>query len=179
MRNWQVKHRSGRLQFNQGFVRIQIAGFYFVYSQMFYHDGLPYQVSHQLFVNSDKFMESTSAVVSEDRKYNTNYNGGVVFLNTTDTVSVQTPFSNHYFMNPSSSYFGLFLLHPTETWPSDSKLFSRYRQLQFYHMFRQQSLPVIFWELDYCLDSVGHDCGFWIILIWSFCNLPTRYRTYT
>lgn len=58
-------------------------------------------------------MESTSAVISEDRKYNTNYNGGVVFLNSTDTVSIKTPFSNHYFMNPSSSYFGAFLLHAT------------------------------------------------------------------
>ena len=120
MRNWRLKHRSGRLQFDQGFIRIQIAGFYFVYSQMFYHDGLPYQVSHQLFVNSVKFMESTSAVISEDRKYNTNYNGGVVFLNSTDTVSIQTPFSNHYFMNPSSSYFGAFLLHAAVPWPTDN-----------------------------------------------------------
>ena len=87
---------------------------------MFYHDGLPYQVSHQLFVNSVKFMESTSAVISEDRKYNTNYNGGVVFLNSTATVSIQTPFSNHYFMNPSSSYFGAFLLHAAVPWPTDN-----------------------------------------------------------
>ena len=58
-------------------------------------------------------MESTSAVVSVARKYNTNYNGGVVFLNTTDRVSVRTPFSTRYYMNPSSSYFGAFMLHAT------------------------------------------------------------------
>lgn len=80
---------------------------------MFYHDGTPLQISHQLFVNSEKFMESTSAVVSVARKYNTNYNGGVVFLNTTDRVSVRTPFSTRYYMNPSSSYFGAFMLHAT------------------------------------------------------------------
>lgn len=112
-----MKYRSGRLEHHHhdGTVQIQIAGFYYVYSQMFYQDGNPYQMSHQLFVNSDKFMESTSAVVNESRKYSTNYNGGVVFLNSTDRISVRTPFSHHYYMNPASSYFGAFLLHPTSS----------------------------------------------------------------
>lgn len=191
MRNWQLKYRSGRLQFDQGFIRIQIAGFYFVYSQMFYHDGLPYQVSHQLFVNSVKFMESTSAVISEDRKYNTNYNGGVVFLNSTDTVSIQTPFSNHYFMNPSSSYFGAFLLHAAVPWPTDNVfavqtatipsclgsvntligniyIFLKFsvtrnvESLKKLSTFSWSRLSVVFANFD-----------------WSFCNLSARYRTYT
>ncbi|XP_020603222.1 macrophage receptor MARCO-like isoform X3 [Orbicella faveolata] len=113
VRNWLVKYRSGRIQHHNGIVQVQISGFYYVYSQMFYHDGTPLQMSHQLCVNSDKFLESTSAVVSEARKYNTNYNGGVVLLNATDRISVRTPFSTRYYMNPSSSYFGAFLLHPT------------------------------------------------------------------
>ena len=110
-----MQHRSGRIQYRQhhGTVQIQIAGFYYVYSQMVYHDGSAYLMSHQLYVNSRKFMQSTSAVVSDERKYITNYNGGVVFLNATDHISVRTPFSNTYLMKPSSSYFGAFLLHPT------------------------------------------------------------------
>ena len=94
-------------------MEIQVSGFYYVYSQMFYHDGTPHQMSHQLYVNRHKFLESTSAVVSEAKKYNTNYNGGVVLLNATDHIFVRTPFSTLYYMNPSSSYFGAFLLHPT------------------------------------------------------------------
>ena len=113
VRNWLVMYRSGRIEHHNGIVQVQISGFYFVYSQMFYHDGTPHQMSHQLFVNSHKFMESTSAVVSEARKYNTNYNGGVILLNATDRIFVRTPFSTRYYMNPSSSYFGAFLLHPT------------------------------------------------------------------
>ena len=111
--NWLLKYRSGRIEHHNGIVQVQISGFYYVYSQMFYHDGRPHQMTHQLFVNSQKFLESTSAVVSEARKYNTNYNGGVVLLNATDRIFVRTPFSTRYYMNPSSSYFGAFLLYPT------------------------------------------------------------------
>lgn len=117
VRNWLLKYRSGRIEHHNGIVQVQISGYYYVYSQMFYHDGTPHQMSHQLFVNRHKFLESTSAVVNEARKYNTNYNGGVVFLNATDRIFVRTPFSTYYYMNPSSSYFGAFLLHHTTRWP--------------------------------------------------------------
>lgn len=111
VKNWEVQHKSGGLQYSDGTVQIQIAGFYYVYSQMFYHDGSAYQMTHQLYVNSRKFMQSASAVVSKERMYSTNYNGGVVFLNATDNISVRTPFSRFYQMDPSYSYFGAFLLH--------------------------------------------------------------------
>lgn len=115
VRNWQVQHRSGSIHYRRqhGTVQIQIAGFYYVYSQMYYYDGMAYQMTHQLYVNSRKFMQSTSAVISEEKKYSTNYNGGVVFLNSTDHISVRTPFSRVYKMDPGYSYFGAFLLHPT------------------------------------------------------------------
>ncbi|CAH3195754.1 unnamed protein product [Porites evermanni] len=115
VRNWQVQHRSGSIHYRRqhGTVQIQIAGFYYVYSQMYYYDGMAYQMTHQLYVNSRKFMQSTSAVISEEKKYSTNYNGGVVFLNSTDHISVRTPFSRVYKMDPGFSYFGAFLLHPT------------------------------------------------------------------
>ena len=57
-------------------------------------------------------MESTSVVASQDRKYNTNYNGGVFFLNASDYISVRSPDSKFYFMKSSASYFGAFLIHP-------------------------------------------------------------------
>ena len=115
VKNWQEQHRSGRLQYSHGTIQIQTAGFYYVYSQMYYHDGLAYQMTHQLYVNSRILMQSTSAVVSKDRKYSTNYNGCVVFLNATDHISVRTPFSRVYLMEPTYSYFGAFLLHPVTT----------------------------------------------------------------
>ena len=110
-----MQHRSGNIHYRRqhGTVQIQIAGFYYVYSQMYYYDGMAYQMTHQLYVNSRKFMQSTSAVISEEKKYSTNYNGGVVFLNSTDYISVRTPFSRVYKMDPGYSYFGAFLLHPT------------------------------------------------------------------
>lgn len=118
--NWQVRHKSGKLIYSDGKVLIKTAGYYYVYSQMYYNDDSAFQMEHQLNINRRTFMQSRSAVDGPPATkgsgyhpgYKTNYNGGVVFLNTSDYISVRTPFSRFYSMKPEYSYFGAFLIHP-------------------------------------------------------------------
>ncbi|XP_068732456.1 macrophage receptor MARCO-like isoform X1 [Montipora capricornis] len=116
--NWQVRHKSDGLMYSKGAVHIRKAGYYYVYSQMYYHDETAYQMAHQLYVNAHKFMQSRSTVANKGRGYNpgynTNYNGGIVFLNVSDYISVRTPFSRYYSMDPEYSYFGAFMIHPAQ-----------------------------------------------------------------
>ena len=113
MRNWQAQRRSSSIHYRRqyGTVQIQIAGFCYVYSQMYYYDDMAYQMMHKLYDNLGKFMQSTSAVISEE-KYSIIYSG-VVFFNSTDHISVRTPCSRVYKMDPRYGYFGAFMLHPT------------------------------------------------------------------
>ena len=79
---------------------------------MFYYDGTTNHLSHFTYINDRKVMESVSSPASTERKYYTNYHGGVFFLNTTDHVSVQIPFTHLlYRMDSKASFFGAFLLH--------------------------------------------------------------------
>lgn len=118
--NWQVRHKSGNLIYSDGKVHIKTAGYYYVYSQMYYNDDSAFQMEHQLNINRRTFMQSRSAVDGSPATggsgyhpgYKTNYNGGVVFLNTSDYISVRTPFSRFYSMKAEYSYFGAFLIHP-------------------------------------------------------------------
>ena len=57
-------------------------------------------------------MRSISSVVSEVKKYNTNYQGAVFLLRKGDQISVRIPFTKSYFMNKETSYFGAFLISP-------------------------------------------------------------------
>ena len=111
--NWKLGHVSGSIKFvSNSFLVIGTPGYYFVYSQMFYYAGDTLFMGHYTYVNEEPVMRSLSSVVSERKKYNTNYQGAVFRLRKNDKLSVRIPFTKSYFMNKETSYFGAFLIAP-------------------------------------------------------------------
>ena len=111
--NWEVRHKGGSIQYHSGtgIIVVKKTGYYFIYSQMFYYDGTAFQMGHGTFINHDKVLESLGSVVSNQRKYNTKYHGGVFLLRANDTVSVHVPYVKFYYMDREGSFFGAFLVH--------------------------------------------------------------------
>ena len=114
--HWKVKHMAGAVQYHnsQGTIEIKIAGYYFIYSQMYYYDGSPILMAHHTFINNDKVMESVGSVISDTKMFNTKYHGGVFLLQANDTISVGVPYTKKYYMDEEGSFFGAFLIHPIE-----------------------------------------------------------------
>ncbi|KAL9963488.1 hypothetical protein ACROYT_G026999 [Oculina patagonica] len=111
--NWKLSHKTGSIKFvSNSFLVIGTAGYYFVYSQLFYYAGDTLFMGHYTYINEEPVMRSLSSVVSETKKYNTNYQGAVFLLRKGDKISVRIPFTKSYFMNRETSYFGAFLVSP-------------------------------------------------------------------
>lgn len=94
-----------------GSVEVKRAGFYFIYSQMYYFDGETIQMAHHTYVNHNRVMESMASVIGKEKKLDTKYHGGVFQLRVNDTITVRVPYTKHYNMKPFGSFFGAFLLH--------------------------------------------------------------------
>ncbi|XP_022792724.1 C1q-related factor-like isoform X1 [Stylophora pistillata] len=111
--NWRLGHITGSIKFvSNSFLVIGTTGYYFVYSQLFYYAGDTLLMGHYTYINEEPVMRSLSSVVSEERKYNTNYHGAVFLLKSGDKISVRIPFTKSYFMHKETSYFGAFLISP-------------------------------------------------------------------
>lgn len=98
-----------------GILVIGKPGFYFLYSQMFYYSSKAMYMAHYLYVNETPLLRSLSSMASGKRKYYTNYQGGVFQLNSGDKISIRVPFNETLYMNKETSYFGAFLIYPTNT----------------------------------------------------------------
>ena len=111
--NWAVRHIEGSIVYHSesGHIEVKKTGYYFIYSQMFYYDGTALQMGHYTYINHDKVLESLGSVVSDMRKYNTKYHGGVFLLRANDTLSVHIPYSKTYYLDREGSFFGAFLVH--------------------------------------------------------------------
>lgn len=111
--NWRLGHITGNIKFvSNSFLLIGTTGYYFIYSQLFYYAGDTLFMGHYTYINEEPVMRSISSVVSETKKYNTNYQGAVFLLGKGDKISVRIPFTKSYFMNRETSYFGAFLISP-------------------------------------------------------------------
>ncbi|KAL9963484.1 hypothetical protein ACROYT_G026995 [Oculina patagonica] len=112
--NWSVRHRLGSILYHEstGTVEIKRAGYYFIYSQMYYYDGDTLQMAHNTYINNEIVMESLASVINQTKKYNTKYHGGVFLLRVNDTISVRVPYTSRYNMDSLKSFFGAFLIHP-------------------------------------------------------------------
>ena len=100
----------------KGEIKVKRAGYYFVYSQMFYADGGDkiLQMAHETYISGEKVMSSVESITSKDsnsRQYHTKYHGGVFHVKANGTISVRAPFTIRYQMDPTASFFGAFLLH--------------------------------------------------------------------
>ena len=111
--NWEVRHKGGSIEYHSdtGLIAVKKTGFYFIYSQMFYYDGTVLQMGHYTYINHNKVLGSLGSVVSDLRKYNTKYHGGVFLLRANDTVSVHIPYIKVFRMDREGSFFGAFLVH--------------------------------------------------------------------
>ena len=100
----------------RGEIKVKRAGYYFVYSQMYYADGGDKIVlmAHDTYISGKKVMSSVESITSKDsnpRQYHTKYHGGVFHVKANGTISVRAPYTNRYQMDPIGSFFGAFLLH--------------------------------------------------------------------
>lgn len=99
-----------------GEIKVKRAGYYFVYSQMYYADGGDkiLQMAHNTYISGKIVMSSVESITSKDsnsRQYHTKYHGGVFHVKANGTISVRAPFTIRYQMDPTGSFFGAFLLH--------------------------------------------------------------------
>ena len=113
-----MKHKSGSMEYEEtrGEIKVKRAGYYFVYSQMYYADGGDkiLQMAHDTYISGEKVMSSVESITSKDsnsRQYHTKYHGGVFHVKANGTISVRAPFTIRYQMDPTASFFGAFLLH--------------------------------------------------------------------
>ena len=100
----------------RGEIKVERAGYYFVYSQMYYADGGGKIVlmAHDTYISGKKVMSSVESITSKDsnsRQYHTKYHGGVFHVKANGTISVRATYTNRYQMDPTRSFFGAFLLH--------------------------------------------------------------------
>ena len=113
-----MKHKSGSMKYEEtrGEIKVKRAGYYFVYSQMFYADGGDkiFQLGHDTYISDKKVMSSVESITSKafnPRQYHTKYHGGVFHVKANGTISVRATYTNRYQMDPTRSFFGAFLLH--------------------------------------------------------------------
>ena len=109
-----MKHRAGSIQYHgdTGRVEVKRAGYYFIYSQMYYYDDSTEQMGHFTYINREAVMASVQSVIAKHKKLNTKYHGGVFRLKANDNITIRVPYTKHYNMDPKGSFFGTFLLHP-------------------------------------------------------------------
>ncbi|EDO46106.1 predicted protein [Nematostella vectensis] len=112
--NWKTSLITGKMRFiREGVLLVGTSGYYWVYSQMYYYDSMTRYMSHDVYINEESKLRSISAVPKGPfRKFNTNFNGGVFFLEAGDRISIRVPFSRYLFMYSNTSYFGAILLFP-------------------------------------------------------------------
>ena len=81
---------------------------------MYYYDGESLQMAHNTYINHEIVMESLASVINQTKKYNTKYHGGVFLLRVNDTISVRVPYTSRYNMDSLKSFFGAFMIHPSD-----------------------------------------------------------------
>lgn len=108
--NWTLKHREGSILYNpsSGHIQVKKAGYYFIYSQMFYYDGSSTYMAHATFINDAKVMGSIGSVIDSKRFLDTKFHGGVFSLRENDTISVHVSYHSTYYMTFGESFFGAF-----------------------------------------------------------------------
>lgn len=104
------------MEYNEarGEIRVKRAGYYFIYSQMYYAEGDTLQMAHDTFIGGKKVMTSMESITSKDhkvRQFHTKYHSGVFHVKANGTISVRVPYTKRYQMDPTGSFFGAFLLH--------------------------------------------------------------------
>ena len=96
---------------NNGNLKVDVAGYYFIYSQILYFDGDSPNNGHEMYIDGREVLKAVYSVVSKTRKSHTQYISGIFFINKGQKISVGTTLTRTYLFMESSSFFGAFLLH--------------------------------------------------------------------
>lgn len=109
--SWKRKHTTANMVYENGYLKVEVDGFYFIYSQMFYYDGTSSYIGHEMYLDSHPVLKAVDSVVNAHRKFHTQYTSGVFWIKRGQKISVGTSVTRNYFFSESSSFFGAFLLH--------------------------------------------------------------------
>ena len=97
---------------NNGYLKVGVAGYYFIYSQMVYIDGDSPNIGHEMYIDDREVLKAVYSVVNKTSKVHTQYISGIFLIKTGQKISVGTTLKRIYLFPESSSFFGAFLLHP-------------------------------------------------------------------
>ena len=105
-------HKQGQIDYlPSGVILISVGGYYYIYSQMYYHDGNISTMGHYTCIGNRKVMKSLGSVTSQARASETKYHGGVFPLDEGETISVRvTEPDKMYTMDSEASFFGAYLI---------------------------------------------------------------------
>ena len=107
---WITNIKAGSISFHasQGKIQVKISGYYYVYSQMYYHNDNDnvHRAGHTTYIRNKMVMRSGWA-----NKGRTTYHAGVFHIEKNDTLLVKTPIKRTTIMlDQKATYFGTFLL---------------------------------------------------------------------
>ena len=109
---WKRDHSTTNMVYdNNGYLKVNIAGYYLIYSQMLYFDGDSPNNGHEMYIDGREVLKAVYSVVSKTRKSHTQYISGIFFINKGQKISVGTTLTRTYLFTESSSFLGAFLLH--------------------------------------------------------------------
>ena len=108
---WKAEQKSGKMQYKNGYLTIGIDGVYFVYCQMFYHDGTSSYIGYEVYLDDKMILKAVHSIPSRTRKFETQYTSGIFEISKGQKISVVSPFAKYYYFDNSTSFFGAFMLH--------------------------------------------------------------------
>lgn len=104
---WKETVKAGDIQYNNGYLTINVEGFYYIYSQMVYCGSDKYSVGHYMKINGTKVLKS---IVSSDTEVSHKV-GGIFRLNKGDKITVSPIVTNvPYCFSKTEAYFGAFFI---------------------------------------------------------------------
>lgn len=99
------------MAYKDGYLTVGVDGVYFIYSQMFYYDGNSSYTGHDMYIDDRKVLKAVYSVVSDRRKYHTQFIGGIFKISKGQKIYVGTSITRNYYFNENSSFFGAYMLH--------------------------------------------------------------------
>ena len=109
--SWKTKNNAGHMSYSNGFLKVGVDGYYYVYAQINYKDAHSTLNGYMLCIDGKQVLEALNSVISATKKYNTNYIGGIFPIKAGQKISIRTPYKQAYDFVETRSYFGAFLIH--------------------------------------------------------------------
>ena len=126
MTSWKKQHTSGGITYDDnGFLTVNTAGVYFVYSQMYYCDPNNSYTGFGVYLNNKKILNAIYSIVNLYKPYHTQFLAGVFRIKKGERIWVGTTITRIYSFKEDSAFFGAFMLHP---WP---KIICKTRNIDF------------------------------------------------